>query len=258
MSVSAQAITSLRNRTGVSILECKKALEEAKGDEEKAIEILRKRGIAQAAKKADRAQSEGGIFIVEANGKAGLVLIKCETDFVARDDSFITLGTTLAKTLAEQGKEKAEAEAETLVPAAVQKLGENISVGLMKVIEAPVTGSYVHSNRKIGVLIGMEGGSAEIAKDIAMHAAAMSPAYINPDQVTAEAVAKEKDIWTEQLSKEGKPADIVEKIMLGKEKKFREENALVTQPFVKDPSKTVQQYAGSGKVTHYERITTAD
>ena len=255
MPVSAQAVSSLRFRTGVSILECKKALDEANGNEEKAIEILRKKGIAQAAKKADRAQKEGCIFAAEGNGKAALVIVNCETDFVARDGTFRGVGQEIADALLNKGMDEAKAAGEKKIPELVQKLGENISIGEMTLVSAKVPGVYVHSNGKIGVVVGLNGGERDAARDVAMHAAAMNPAYVRPSDVPEEAVLKEKEIWREQLKKEGKPEQIVEKIMIGKEKKFREESALVTQPFVKDQSKTVQAYLGSADVTEYVRIT---
>lgn len=253
--ISAAAIASLRARTGVSILACKEALVEAGGDEEKAIDLLRKRGLSQAAKKAGRDQTEGLIFIQEKDGKAALVMLKCETDFVARDATFQEAGNAIADALLQGGQDEANKKAQDIIPALVQKLGENISVGEMHLIEAGVIGTYVHSNGKIGVVVGMEGGSQELAREAAMHAAAMNPLYVSPEDVTDEAVAKEKDIWKEQLAQEGKPAEILEKIMGGKEKKFREENALLTQPFVKDPSKTVQQHLSDATVAHYVRVS---
>lgn len=253
--ISASAVASLRSRTGVSILECKKALEEAGGDEEKAIELLRKRGVAQAAKKADREQSEGSVFAHQENGKAGILFLKCETDFVARDDNFIALGTELATALCNEGEEAAKSLAEKKLPDAVQKLGENISLGETHVVEGASIGSYVHGNGKIGVLIALDGGEEGVARDIAMHAAAMNPLYRTPEEVPAEDVAAEKKIWEEQLQQEGKPAEIMEKIMLGKEKKFREENALISQEFVKEPGKTVNDILSGASVTEYIRIS---
>jgi elongation factor Ts len=253
-NISASAVMSLRARTGVSMMACKEALEEAGGDEEKAIELLRKRGIAQAAKKAARDQAEGLVFLKDTGSKAGVVLLRCETDFVARDDAFQAVGKQLVDTLVNDGKDAAMSLSEKLVPDLVQKLGENITVGEMHLVEAPNLGTYIHSNAKIGVLVGLSGGTPEHAKDVAMHAAAANPSYVKPEEVTAEAVAKEKEIWAEQLKKEGKPAEMLEKIMGGKEKKFREENALTTQAFVKDPSKTVQKYLGDVTVTKYVRV----
>jgi len=121
------------------------------------------------------------------------------------------------------------------------KLGENIQIGDKKVLEGDMIGSYIHSNSRIGVLVSLDGGNAELAKDIAMHVAATNPQCISPDQVSDELVEKEKEIWKDQLAQEGKPAEIMDKIMMGKEKKFREENALVKQAFVKDPEKTIEQ-----------------
>jgi elongation factor Ts len=257
-NITAAAVSSLRARTGVSILAVKQALEEANGDEELAIELLRKRGIAQAVKKADREQSEGGFFLAQNDTRAALVQIKCETDFVGRGDDFQSVGQSIADALLKDGMDAAKAEVEAKIPAAVQRLGENISVGDMELMDAPAVGAYVHSNRKIAVLIGVDKAGAEYAakaKDVAMHAAAMNPQYTTPEDVPAEAVEKEREIWKEQMKDEKKPAEILEKIMLGKERKFREENSLTTQAFVKDNSMTVGKYLGDAKVTNYTRAS---
>lgn len=257
MEITAAAIQSLRGRTGVSISAVKDALIEANGDEEKAIEILRKRGIAQAAKKADRAQSEGLVFMKEDENKCAVCILRCETDFVARDDNFGSNGQMIADTLFAEGMAAAQAKAESLLPELVQKLGENITVDDMHVVEAPVIGSYLHSNRKIGVIIGLEGSTKEVARDIAMHAAAMSPRYVHPEEVGEDVLEKEREIWREQMKKENKPEAMWDKIMMGKEKKFREDNAVTKQSFVKDPSKTVEQHLNGGKITMYVRASVA-
>lgn len=255
MSVSTSAISSLRHRTGVSISTCKDALEEANGDEDKAIELLRKRGVVQAAKKSGRDQSEGCIFLAEKEGKAALVLLKCETDFVARDDNFSSTGQNIAKCLLSDGKDAACKRVVALLPDIIQKLGENISFEKEShIIEAPIVGAYVHTNGKIAVIIGLDKGTTRQAKDIAMHAAAMNPTFISPEDIPEEEVEKEKEIWKEQLAKEGKPPQIMEKIMIGKEKKFREENALLKQEFVKEPGQTVEKYLGDAKVVEYVRM----
>ncbi|MDD3897120.1 MAG: translation elongation factor Ts [Candidatus Peribacteraceae bacterium] len=251
--IPASAVASLRARTGVSILECKKALEEASGNEEQAIEILRKRGAAQAVKKATRDQSEGLVFSAATEGKVSFVQIKCETDFVALNKDFQALGKEMAELALQKGVDAVKGSQEKIT-AATQQLGENISFGDMAVVEGDPLGYYVHTNRKIGVAVALKGGSQEIAKDVAMHAAAMSPAYVSPDEVPEEAVAKEKVIWMEQLAKEGKPAQIMEKIMIGKEKKFREENALMKQAFVKNPEQTIEQFLGGATIVQYVRI----
>lgn len=257
MDISAAAIQSLRARTGVSISAVKDALTEAGGDEEKAIEILRKRGIAQAAKKADREQGEGLVFIKEDDAKCAICILRCETDFVARDDNFSKTGEEIVQTLFSDGMNAAKEKAALLLPELVQKLGENITVDDMNAVEAPVIGSYLHSNRKIGVIIGLEGSSKEVARDIAMHAAAMSPRYVHPEEVGADVLEKEREIWIEQMKKENKPEAMMEKIMLGKEKKFRDENAITKQAFVKDQSKTVEQHLDGGKITTYVRVSVA-
>jgi elongation factor Ts len=254
MPISANAVKELRARTGVSILECKKALEEAAGDEEKAIDILRKSGIASAVKKAGRDQREGLVFIAQQGNRAAVVELKCETDFVARADAFGEAGQQLARTLLTQGEEALKALANQSIPELIQKLGENISLGITKVLEAPVLGVYVHSNSKIGVVVGLTTGTQEIARDVAMHAAALSPLYVRPEEVEESVLVKEREIWAEQLTKEGKPAQILEKIMMGKEKKFREENALLTQPFVKDPHQTVKAYLKGADIATYLRV----
>ncbi len=252
--IAAAAVASLRARTGVSILECKKALEETGGDEEKAIDVLRKKGIASAAKKAGRDQKEGSVFFAEDKGKVALLQLDCETDFVARDEHFRALGNALANELVRKGVDALNALAATRIPEHVQKLGENISLGDSKLVEATVSGVYVHSNGKIGVVVGLSGGSPELAKDIAMHAAAMNPLYVRPEDVTEQALVRERDIWKSQLATEGKPAQILEKIMQGKEKKFREENALLTQDFVKDPGTLIKDLLDGADITAYERL----
>ena len=232
----------------------KNALEEAAGDEEKAIELLRKRGEAQAIKKGDREQTEGGIFIETTKGKAAIVRLASETDFVARGDDFQSAGRNFAKMALEKGSDAVESDAKAVVPALINKLGENISLSDVQVIEGSVLGVYVHSNSKIGTIVSLEGGSEEIARDVAMHAAAMSPEVVTPEEISSDEVEKEKEIWKEQLKKEGKPENIWDKIMMGKEKKFREESALVKQKFVKDPSMTVEKYLDGAKVSAYVRL----
>lgn len=255
MSITAEQVSKLRARTGSGILDAKNALEEAKGDEEIAIDILRKKGKAQAIKKADRAQSEGGVFIATSDSKAAIVQVKCETDFVGRSDVFVNFGQDLANNLLSNSRSSFDAYAAEKVPAAVLELGENISLGEVKEVSAPVVGSYVHSNRKIGVVVGLEGGTTEQAADVAMHGAAMNPLYVSPSDVSQEVILKEREIWKEQLSKENKPAEIQEKIMLGKEKKFREENALLTQSFVKNQDQTVEKMLGTAKLKEYLRVS---
>ncbi len=255
MTISATDVAALRARTGVGILDAKGALEEAEGNQELAIEILRKKGKAQAVKKAGREQTEGAIFIATDGKKAALVQVRCETDFVGRSDVFLKFGQGLADTLLSKGKAAFDAYASEKVPAAVLELGENISIGDVKEASAAVLGTYVHSNRKIGVIVGLSAGTTEQASDVSMHAAAMNPLYVRASEVTAEAVNKEREIWKGQMKDDKKPPEILEKIMAGKEKKFREENALLSQVFVKDPTKTVEKMLGSDTVKEYVRVS---
>lgn len=252
--ITAQQVMALRDKTGVAMMAVKRALEEAGGDEDKAIEILRKRGEAKSSEKSDRTVREGVVALEIEGGKAAIVSIRCETDFVARNEEFQKIADDAAKDLLSQGESVKEG-IEAKLKEAVNKLGENIQFGECKLFTAPVIGGYVHLNRKIGVLIGLEGGTVDQARDVAMHAAAMNPKVISPEELAEEILAKEKEIWTEQLAKEGKPENIRANIMKGKEKKFREEHALVSQVFVKDNSKTVGQYLSGAKVVGYIRMT---
>lgn len=240
MSISIELIKKLRESTGVSMTACKSALEETNGDFTLAIDALRKKGEAKAADRAERSTSQGAVFVKSSGPKTAMVELDCETDFVARGDDFLSAGSVLVDKLL-SGDIKVEDRNLPEVKDLALKLGEKIQIGNMIVVEGDVVGEYVHSNKKIGVLVVLDGGSKELARDIAMHVAATNPAVLSPDQVTKDLVDHEKSIWAEQLKNEGKPAEIVEKIMLGKEKKFREENALLKQVFVKNPEITVEQ-----------------
>jgi|CXWL01.1.fsa_nt_gi elongation factor Ts len=253
MEISAKAVMDLRNKTGVAMMAVKKALMEAEGDEDKAIEILRKRGETKSSEKADRMTGEGVVAISMKGNKACITEIRCETDFVARNDDYVKLAQDVADRFLDQG-EVAKDENEKAVKEAVNTLGENIQLGEFRIIEAPVIGGYIHSNRKIGVLIGLEGGNEEKARDVAMHAAAMNPVVVSPHEISDDLISKEKTIWADQLKAEGKPEAMLENIMKGKEKKFREEGALVSQAFVKDGGMTVGQYLNDAKVVSYVRM----
>lgn len=240
-------VKELRDRTGLGMMDCKKALVDAKGDIEHAIETLRKSSGMKAAKKAGRTASEGLVNIRKSDDgqTAALVEINCETDFAARDENFksfvgrvaeLVLATEqvdLEKLLAEG----LEAEREALV----QKIGENISVrrAVRYKSDGKQLGSYVHTNGKIGVMVELEGGSEELGKDIAMHVAATNPMVITPDQLPAEEVAKEREIYVAQAEESGKPPEIVEKMVEGRLRKYLAEVSLVEQPFVKDPDLNV-------------------
>ena len=238
-AISASLVKELRERTGLGMLECKKALADTDGDVDKAIEELRKKSGMKAAKKAGRTAADGVVAAKVDGGFGVLVEVNSETDFVARDEGFLSfVGKVVDKAFDSKELDVAklmEGELEDVRSALVQKIGENISVRRIVQCEEPVAGQYVHGNNRIGVLIGLNGGSEELAKDIAMHVAAVNPQYIKREDVPAEVVEKEKEIFTAQAKESGKPAEIIEKMIGGRINKFLAEISLVDQPFVKDP-----------------------
>ena len=245
--MSAAQVKELRERTGLGLLECKKALAEASGDIEAAIETLRKSSGMKAAKKAGRTAAEGIVAIQSApdGSLAAMVEVNSETDFVARDENFLNFVQTVVGTAFEQRNNDitllAGGDIEEARQALVQKIGENISVRRVVVHEASagVVGGYVHGNNRIAVVVSLKGGNAEFAKDVAMHVAAVNPQVVSPDQMAEEVVAKEREIYAAQAQESGKPAEIVEKMIDGRIRKFLSENSLTEQAFVKDPDTTV-------------------
>jgi len=251
--ITAQQVNELRKRTGVSMMQCKKALEETGGNEEKAIEILRKKGAAKAAEKADRATKEGIIVTKIENGKAAIVKLSCETDFVAKNSEFQSIANNATDVALAKGAEAAIESQEGAIKELFAKLGENMSIEV-KVLEGDGLADYVHTNGKVGTILNLSQADPEKGRDVAMQVTAMNPLVIRPDEVSEALVFKERDIWAEQLKNEGKPAEIIGKIMEGKERKFREECALMKQSFVKDGEKTVEQYLEGNTVTVFERM----
>ncbi len=247
MAVTAAMVKELRERTGLGMMECKKALVEAGGDIDVAIEELRKSSGMKAAKKAGRIAADGvvGVKVAEDGSYGVLVEVNSETDFVARDDNFLGfVGKVVDKAFADKQADVAAlmaGELESTREALVQKIGENIGVRRVQLVEAAngVVGSYVHSNNKIGVLVALTGGDAELARDIAMHVAAVNPQVAKPEDMPAEVIEKEKEIYTAQAQESGKPAEIIAKMIEGRVRKFLAENSLVEQAFVKDPDQTI-------------------
>lgn len=245
MAVTASLVKELRERTGLGMMECKKALVDANGDIELAIEDLRKSSGLKAAKKAGRTAADGLVAVkVSDDGTFGvLVEVNSETDFVARDDNFRAfVDSVIGKAFAERQSDVAAlmaGELENAREALVQKIGENISVRRVSLVEAPVVGSYVHSNNRIAVLTALTAGDQELARDVAMHVAASNPQVNKPEDMPAEILEKEKEIIRAQPDMAGKPAEIVEKMMGGRISKFLKEHSLVEQPFVKDPDTKV-------------------
>lgn len=239
-AISASLVKELRERTGLGMMECKKALVEADGDIEKAIDDLRKSSGMKAAKKAGRTAAEGVVAIkVAADNSYGvLVEVNSETDFVARDDNFMTfVNAVVEKAFSDKQADAAAlaADMEDARQALVQKIGENIAVRRVALVEAPMVGSYVHSNSRIAVLTALTGGDAELAKDVAMHVAAVNPQVVKPEDMPEELLIKEREIFSVQARESGKPEEIIEKMIEGRINKFLAESSLVAQPFVKDP-----------------------
>lgn len=254
-AISASMVKELRERTGLGLLECKKALAETDGDVELAIENLRKASGLKAAKKADRTAADGvvAIKVADDNSRAVILEVNSETDFVARDASFLAfVDSVISKAFADNQTDVAalmEGELESAREALVQKIGENISVRRVSVVEGGVVDGYVHSNNGIAVITQLEGGNSELARDVSMHVAAVNPQVVKPEDMPAELVEKEQDIIKAQPDMAGKPAEIVEKMMQGRINKYLKENSLLEQPFVKNPElsvgKLVQQAGAS-------------
>jgi elongation factor Ts len=245
--MSAALVKELRERTGLGLLECKRALAAAGGDVEQAIEEMRKSSGMKAAKKAGRTAADGVVVTrVAQDGSYGIVVeVNSETDFVARDENFLSFVNAVTDAAFEARQDDVAAlmagELESSREALVQKIGENIGVRRIQIVSAEngVVGSYVHGNNRIAVLVELKGGDQDLAKDVAMHVAAVSPQVVSADDMPAELIEKEKEIYTAQALESGKPAEIVEKMIGGRVKKFLSENSLIEQPFVKDPETTV-------------------
>ncbi|MFP1682856.1 translation elongation factor Ts [Alloalcanivorax sp. C16-1] len=271
-AVTAAMVKELRERTGLGMMECKNALVEAGGDIEKAIDDLRKSGQAKAAKKAGRTAAEGAVVVATSddNKRAVMVEINSETDFVARDDNFLGFCDKVAAAALAADEVDVAKIAELSVEGGgtveearqglVQKIGENIQVRRAVRLSAEgVVGSYVHGG-KIGVLVALTGGDAELGKDVSMHVAAVSPMVVKSDEVPAEVLDKEREIIRAQPDMEGKPAEIVEKMVGGRINKFLKEVSLNDQPFVKDPNTTVGKLVkdAGAEVVAFERLVVGE
>lgn len=264
MAVTATMVKELRERTGLGMMECKKALAETDGDIEAAIENLRKASGLKAAKKADRTAAEGIVAakVADDGSYATVLEVNSETDFVARDEGFQGFANSvLDKAFEAKASDLAAVvteDVENARLALVQKIGENIGVRRVATVEAAdgVVGAYVHSNNRIAVLVELKGGTVELAKDVAMHIAAVNPQVVKPEDMPEDVVAKEKEIIKAQPDMEGKPEQIVEKMMTGRIAKFLKENSLVEQPFVKDPEVTIGKLvkAAGAEVIRFNRF----
>lgn len=266
MSVNTKDIAKLRKMTNVGLLECKKALEKAGGDIDKAVEEMRKTGLAKAVSKSDRSATEGLVVVATSSDhkKAAILEINCETDFVAGNDVFVEFANKLAKAALDLNTDDvakllAEKDGDTTFEEARQqlvlKLGENIQLRRINLVESEGRISFYQHGRKIGVLVAISTNDDETGKDVAMHVAAVNPKAISADDLPAEEVAKEKAVCEAQVKDLNKPADIIEKILHGKVSKALNEICLEGQAFVKEPGQTVAEYLKSkdAKVSHFIR-----
>ena len=253
--IKAAQVKELRDRTGVGMMDAKKALVSADGDMDQAIDILREKGVATAAKKADRISAEGLSYIHIEGNTAVVVEVNSETDYVAKNEQFQTLVKDIAKTIAtnkpssiEEAKELKMENGETIndeITSAITTIGENITLRRFELIEKEdneIFGAYEHMGGSISVLTLIEGGNEEVARNVAMHVAALNPQYLRREDVPQETRDHELNILSEQAKNEGKPEHIVEKMVEGRLNKWLAEISLVDQPYVKDGDKTVQEY----------------
>ncbi|MGB5402476.1 translation elongation factor Ts [Robiginitalea sp.] len=270
VKITAADVNKLRKSTGAGMMDCKNALVEAEGDFEKAIEILRKKGQKVAAKRADRDSSEGAAIakVNEANNRGVIISLNCETDFVAKNESFVTLANELADLAMNYDSKEAFLGADFNGLSVQEKLleqtgviGEKIEIGGFDHLSAPFVGSYIHAGNKIATLVGLSEAvenAATVAKDIAMQAAAMNPVALNESEVDQEIIDKEIEIAKDQLRQEGKPEAMLDKIAAGKLKRFFKDNTLVNQDFIKDSKMSVSEYVKSVapnlEVTSFSRV----
>ncbi|HHE3640636.1 translation elongation factor Ts [Pasteurella multocida] len=256
--ITASLVKELRERTGAGMMECKKALVEANGDIELAIDNMRKSGQAKAAKKAGRVAAEGVILARIGAGFGVLVEMNCETDFVAKDAGFLGLANEVADyALANKGVtiEALQAQFEEKRATLVAKIGENMNIRRVQFLDGDVVGSYLHG-AKIGVLVAGKNADEDLLKKIAMHIAASRPEFVKPEDVSADVVAKEREIQVAIAMESGKPREIAEKMVEGRMKKFTGEVSLTGQPFVMDPAKSVGEFLkeNGADVTNFVRF----
>jgi elongation factor Ts len=267
MAITAALVKELRERTGSGMMECKKALVETNGDLEAAIEMMRKSGQAKAAKKAGRTAAEGVIVIKQSDGKAALVEVNCETDFVAKDENFSGFADAVAELALNGDAETVEAlnaapmasggTVNEAREALIAKLGENMNV--RRFARLATGGGSLHSYShgvRIGVVVELEGGDETLGKDLAMHIAASNPVCVSSDEVPQEMLDRERDIFKAQALESGKPENIVEKMIEGRMRKYLGEITLLGQPFVKDPDLTVEKLLkqNGAKVLQFRRL----
>ncbi len=256
--VDISLVKKLRDMTGAGMMDCQKGLEETKGDLQQAVEILRKKGEKIALKKADRRASEGVIALTKSKNKVSVIILNCETDFVAKNKDFIKASQEFSDKLLELGREDFSVWAKNKIEnELIVKIGENLQLGQYEIIAGDILGYYLHSNNKLATVVVLSQGSEELAKEIAMHATAMNPKYLAPADVPTEIIEKEKEIYREQLKAENKPVEIIEKIIQGKLNKFYQENCLVKQTYIKDDKINIEKLLdeSKAKIASFQRFS---
>ena len=268
--ITAAEVNKLRKATGAGMMDCKNALVEADGDFDQAIAVLRKKGQKVAEKRADRESSEGVVVakINDANNKGVVFSLNCETDFVAKNDTYVELANELGEIAINHDSKESFLEADFNGMSVSEKLieqtgviGEKLDINAFETVEAPFVGSYIHAGNKIATVVGLSAnvdGAEEVAKDVSMQAAAMNPIALNEDGVDAAVIEKEIEIAKDQLRQEGKPEEMLDNIAKGKMKRFFKDNTLVNQDFIKDSKMSVAQYVktiGDVSVVDFVRVT---
>lgn len=236
--ITTEQVKELRDTTGISVMQCRKALEEAEGDMNKALAILKKTSSDIALKKVGREVKDGRVKVMQDGNKAVLLSLLCETDFVAKNEDFTTLLETLSSDAFQNGAEKMKENAKEKIDPVIQKTGENIQLGEIYEVSGDVVDSYVH-NGKIGVVVSLEGGDKELARDIAMHIAAMKPEYLSADEIDAEVKSTMQEVFAKEVASIDKPEEIKKKMLEGKIATYFKEKTLLEQAFIKDGELTV-------------------
>lgn len=244
--VTTELIKELRDATGISVMQCKNALEEAEGNMEKALAILKKTSSDIALKKAGRDAKDGRVCIKTDGKKSVLVALHCETDFVSKNEDFVNLISKLTEKVFKDGVEKMKEEAKDLIDPIIQKTGEKIELGEVSEVKGNVLGNYVHNN-KIGVIVSLEGGNEELAKDIAMHITAMKPEYLSRDEITTEIKNTMREIFEKEIAEVNKPEEIKKKMLEGKINTYFKEKTLLDQVFIKNGDETIGQLLEKNK-----------
>ena len=238
IKITTELVKELRDATGISVMQCKRALEEADGDMNKALAILKKTSSDIALKKADRTAKDGAVTVKAEGNKSVLVALHCETDFVSKNEDFVSLLNNLVNIAFTDGIEKMKEASKDMIDPIIQKTGENIQLGDAYEISGDVLGVYIHNNKK-AVIVSLEGGNVELAKDIAMHITAMKPEYIKEEDISEEAKNTMLEIFQKEVASIDKPEEIKKKMLDGKISTYFKEKTLINQPFIKNPDETI-------------------